>query len=76
MVLNKRLIRIAGLNWSHVKEIPNTRLLISLNHNYIGSAKMEIFDLLQKQKARKIYSFGEPDGTLSLVNLLRVQVTS
>lgn len=39
-----------------MKEIPNTKLLVSLNHNYSESAKMEIFDLSQKT-VKRIDSF-------------------
>lgn len=48
--------------WSHVKEILNTRLLVSLHHCWNRSANMEIFEVSQKGKARKVYSFEEIKG--------------
>lgn len=44
--------------WTHVREIPNTNLLVSLNHHYSRSANMEIFQYSQK-KVNRIYSFEE-----------------
>lgn len=44
------------LGWTHVKEIPNTKLLMSFNHNYIQSANMEVFDVSKKGQPQKIYS--------------------
>ncbi len=35
---------------THVKEISNTGLLISLNHNYDECAVLEIFDISQRDK--------------------------
>ena len=46
---------------THVKEIPNTKLLVSLNHNYLKSANMAIFDL-SWQVPKKIYSFEGVSG--------------
>ena len=46
----------------HVREIPNTSLLVSLNHHHNKSASMEIFDISFKGQARKIYSFEETFG--------------
>ena len=53
-----------------VKEIPNTKLLVSLNHNNdkrVNRANMAIFDLSRKS-ARKIYSFEEVCGGNSQSN--------
>ena len=47
---------------THVKEIPNTTLLMSLHHNYEESAKLEIFDISRKDQINKIYSFEEVRG--------------
>ena len=44
-----------------MREIPNTKLLVSLNHNQAKSANMVIFDISQKA-AKKIYSFEEVFG--------------
>mgnify|MGYP000875144563 CR=1 FL=1 len=51
---------VAG--WSHVKEIPSTKLLVSLHHSGLKSANMEIFDSSKKERPKKIYSFGEVRG--------------
>lgn len=48
-------------NWTHVKEIANTKLLISLNHVMDKSANLEIFDISCKTM-KKIYSFEEVHG--------------
>ena len=48
--------------FTHVKEIPNTRLLVSLNHKYNQSANMAIFDI-SKKVAKRIYSFEETSGS-------------
>lgn len=47
---------------SQVKEISNTKLLVSLNDNWRESANMEIFDVSAKERPRKIYSFEEVFG--------------
>ena len=48
--------------YSHVKEIPKTRYLISLKHSIEHCANIELFDLPKKGKARTIYTFEEVDG--------------
>ena len=48
---------------SQVKEISNTKLLVSLNDNWRESANMEIFDVSAKERPRKIYSFEEVTGS-------------
>lgn len=53
-------ILLAG--WTHVREIPNTKLLVSLSHSFFTSANMEIFDI-SKKTPRKIYSFEEVFGS-------------
>ena len=47
--------------YTHVKEIPDTKLLISLNHIWRQSANMAIFDISRKVP-RKIYTFEEVSG--------------
>lgn len=42
-----------------LKEIPNTKLLVSLQHFWRTSAVLEIFDVSRKGIANKIYSFEE-----------------
>ena len=49
--------------WTHVKEIPNTKLLVSLHHNREKSANLEIYDISNKAHIRKIYSLGEVSGS-------------
>ena len=44
-----------------MREIPNTKLLVSLSHSYLTSANMEIFDI-SKKTPKKIYSFEETFG--------------
>lgn len=48
--------------WSHVKEIPNTPLLVSLDFAFNKSASLEIFDYSRKEHIEKIYSFEETFG--------------
>ena len=47
----------------HLKEIPNTKLLVSLHHHHDKSASMAVFDLSQKDQIKEIYSFGEVFGS-------------
>lgn len=47
---------------THVKEISNTKLLVSLNHYYANFASMEIFDVSKRDRPEKIYSFEEVSG--------------
>lgn len=46
-----------------MKEIPNTRLLVSLHHSWNTSANMMIFDISHKGQVRKVYSFEEVQGS-------------
>ena len=50
------------MSWTHVKEIPKSPYLISLHHSYDESANMEIFDISNKGKIKKIYSLGQLNG--------------
>mgnify|MGYP000880086214 FL=1 len=45
-----------------MKEIPNTKLLVSLHHNYENSANMSIFDISKKDQIKEIFSLGEVSG--------------
>lgn len=56
--------------WTHVKEIPNTKLAVSLHHSSLKSANLEIFDLSQKGQAKKLYSFEEVEGSKFFSSLL------
>ena len=47
-----------GISSTHVKEIPNSNLIVSLYHDIDASGKMEIFDISKRGKVKKIYSFG------------------
>ena len=60
-------------SWIHVKEIPNTRYLVSLHHSYKNAAYMEIFDISKKGQAKKIYTHEKlSGGKNSIQNLLNV----
>ena len=54
---------IDGYIGNHIKEISNTSLLISLSHCYKEYASMEIYDIFQKEKACKIFSFENTTGS-------------
>lgn len=66
-----------------MKEISNTKLLVSLHHNDTMSANMEIFDLSQKA-VKKIYAFEEVHGGIlayyhnntSLLFLMKLSIDS
>ena len=49
-------------SWTHVKEIPNTKLLVSLHHDYDNSANMAVFDISTKDQIKEIYSLDEVSG--------------
>ena len=59
---------IKGDSWTHVKEIANTGLLVSLHHNYNQSANLEVFDVSRKGQTKKIYSFEEISGSRIIIN--------
>ena len=74
-LLNKSIIRYrAHLNYfnyadyesfyssTHVKEISSTKLLISLHQSARKNANIEVFDLANKERVEKIYTFDEVDG--------------
>ena len=48
--------------WPHVKELSNTKLLVSLHHNFNVSANMVIYDISKKKKPNRVYSFEEVFG--------------
>ena len=50
-----------------MKEIPNTNLLVSLNHNYHQSANIAVFDISKKNKIKEIYSLGEVTGGRTII---------
>lgn len=45
-----------------MKEIPNTNFLVSVQHFWIKSANLEIFDVSRKGQVQKIYSLEEVSG--------------
>ena len=45
-----------------MKEIPNTKLLVSLHYNHDRSANMSVFDISKKDQIKEIYSLGEVSG--------------
>ena len=69
--INSYLITISqgDDNWTHVKEIANTRLLVSMQHVGSKSANLEVFDVSRKGQVRKIYSFEEVSGGRFLVKI-------
>ena len=42
-------------SWTHVKEIPNTRLLVSVHHCWDTSAKLKVFDVSRKGQRKSIF---------------------
>ena len=59
---------IKGDSWTHVKEVANTGLLVSVRHNEENAANLEVFDVSQKGQPKKIYSFEEVSGGRSFSN--------
>lgn len=55
-------------NWTHIKSIPNTTMLVSLSHSYEYCANMAVYDISQKDRANTIYSFEEALGGLILLS--------
>ncbi len=53
----------ADYSWTHIKDIPSSGLLVSLHHSVMKSANMEIFDISQRGKVKKVYSFEEVLGS-------------
>jgi len=56
--------------WSHVKEIPNTKLLVSLDHRMNTSARMAIYDISKQGKINKVYSLGDVPGGILIFSYL------
>ena len=48
-----------GNIWTHVKEIPNTKLLVSLSQYKNKAANMAVFDISKKDHIKEIYSLDE-----------------
>ena len=47
---------------THLREISDERLLVSLHHSHYRFADLEVFDLKKKGRATKIYSLGRVLG--------------
>ena len=56
------LIFKENMSWTHIKEIPSTRLLVSLHHSSSKLANMEVFDISNQAHIRRVYSFEEIHG--------------
>src|SRR5690348_13908601 len=50
-------------SWTHVKEISNSKLLISVHHAWKKSASMKLFDISRKEQVREIYFLEEVFGS-------------
>ena len=50
-----------------MKEIANTRLLVSVQHCYDTSANLEVFDVSRKERVKKIYSNEEVLGSITII---------
>ena len=48
---------------THLREIPDSRLLVSIHHCWNKYATMEIFDLQIKGKAKRVYSLDRVFGS-------------
>ena len=61
---------ILGDSRTLLKEIPNTKLLVSLHQNYYASANMVVFDISKKDQIKETYSLGEVSGGRIIIFLL------
>ena len=52
-----------------MKEISNTKLLVSLRHNDNRLANMSVFEISKKDQIRETYSLGEISGGNILIFL-------
>ena len=60
---NENFFAKGGVSRTHVKGIPNTRFLVSLNHIHERSASFEILDISKQMNSHKIYTFEETHGS-------------
>lgn len=58
---------VYGSSRTHLKELANTSLLVSLHHSCYQSANLEVFDISQKGSPRKVYAFEEVLGSILLI---------
>ena len=52
-----------------MKEIPNTKLLVSLNHAFDKSANMSVFDISKNNQIKEIFSLDEVSGACIIIML-------
>lgn len=57
-----------GCNWTHMKEISITGILVSVHHSYEISTNLEVFDVSRKELTKKIYSLRKSLVVSSLPN--------
>ena len=57
-----------------LKEIPNTQLLVAVNHDGDLAANLEAFDVSRKGQAKKIYSFEEVSGGKIIINSFLIAI--
>ena len=55
-----------------MKEIPNTKLLVSLHHYPHKAVNMSVFDISKKDKIKEIYSLGEVSGERIIICYLHL----
>ena len=55
-------------SWTLVKEIPYTKLLVSLHHNYGKSANMTVYDISKKNQIKEIFSLDEISGRIIILS--------
>ena len=58
-----------------MKEISNTKLLVSIQHCWNTSANLEIFDVSQKGQPKRIYSFEEVSGSQCFIKIIFLFIT-
>ena len=51
-----------------MKEIENTEFLVSIRHDSVKSANLEVFDVSRKGQPKKIYSAAEVSGSRVIIN--------
>ena len=51
-----------------MKEIPETRFLVSISYTATGGANLEMFDLKDLAKVKKVYSFREAVGSKPMIS--------
>ena len=56
------IITMIEFSCPHVKEISNTKLLVSLHHNETMGANLGVFEISKKDRINKIYTFEEVKG--------------